>query len=287
MSVGRTLAAEARVSGVGLFTARPATVAILPASPGEGWSLSCGAGRVAVTVASLASKPLVPIFERVPPRHTCIDAGNTRLATIEHLVSALAGLGVTDARIACDGPEVPILDGSSEPFVRAILDAGIVERGEVDERVIAEPIRVADADGGGVIDVHPREKPGCSFTYRLSYPPGAPIPAQSASWDGKPETYAKEVSPARTYCLEQEAVQMRALGLFRHLTPRDMLVIGSNGPIENVLRFPDEPARHKLLDLIGDLALATGGTPIRADIVASRSGHALAQEAARRIAAMA
>ena len=283
MTIARTLAREARVSGIGLFTAKPATLTIAPAPPGSGLAAMLGAERVPLTVAHLAPKPLIPIFERVPPRHTCIASGAASLATVEHILSALVGLGITDATIACDGPEVPILDGSASPFVRAIIDAGTVDHGPIEELVVTEPITVDDGSGG-VIEVKPRAARGCSFTYHLQYPPGAPIPSQSASWGGPSDAYITDIAPARTYSLEQEAVQMRALGLFTHLTPRDMLVIGAGGPIDNTLRFPDEPARHKLLDLIGDIALASGGRPIRADIVATRSGHALAHEAARRVA---
>jgi UDP-3-O-acyl-N-acetylglucosamine deacetylase len=133
--------------------------------------------------------------------------------------------------------------------------------------------------------ISPRRAPGCSYTYELDYGPPTPgvfaLGQQRATWDGSATQYASEVAPARTYCLEQEAMVMRSMGLFAHLTPREMLVLGTSGPIDNALRFDDEPARHKLLDLIGDLALI--GAPLQADVVATRSGHALAHEAARAV----
>jgi UDP-3-O-acyl N-acetylglucosamine deacetylase len=291
MTVGRTLAQSVRVRGIGLFTAHAATVTITPAAPGDGIAFMLGTDLVPASCANLATRPLVPIFHKVPARHTCLASpggSGPSVATIEHVMSALVGLGITDATVSCDGPEIPIIDGSAAPFVDAIRSAGINERGGAEELVPRTLIRIDDqgiGDGvGGWIEIRPRSAPGCSYQYVLEYPAPSPIAAQTAMWDGTPEGYERGVAPARTYCLEQEAVAMRSMGLFAHLTPRDMLVIGDSGPIDNTLRFADEPARHKLLDLIGDLALAGAGRPIRADIVACRSGHALAHRAARLIA---
>jgi UDP-3-O-acyl-N-acetylglucosamine deacetylase len=140
--------------------------------------------------------------------------------------------------------------------------------------------------GGARIVAGPRTGAGCLFRYELDYGPAAPIAAQSASWDsGTPdaaEVYEREVAPARTFCTEAEARAFRAAGLFGDRSPRDMLVIGEEGPIDNAYRFENEPARHKLLDLIGDLALV--GRPLHGEVVAMRSGHALNHELAAALA---
>ncbi len=295
--MARTLRKSVSLSGVGLFTGVPATVTLEPAAPGSGIAFMLGGERVAATIANLASKPLIPAFAKFPARHTCIASGSGRtLATVEHVMSALAGLGITDATVSChdgqgqDRPEVPILDGSADAFVREIGRVGVEgSGGEVGvgrAHRLSGPIRIERDDASIVIT--PRApgggRAGPTYRYNLAYP--APIGMQAACWEGDPASYATEVAPARTFSLEHEARMMQSMGLFGHLTTRDMLVIGAAGPIDNELRFPDEPARHKLLDLIGDLALAGPSLwGLQADIVATRSGHALAHEAARALVA--
>ncbi len=283
MSVSRTLAGLVSLSGTGLFTGISGTLTLEPAAPGDGIGLLLNGGRVRATIENLATRTLIPAFSQFPARHTCIGAGDSMLATVEHLLSALSGLGITDATLSCTGPETPIFDGSSAPFVEAIRAVGTVDRPNPEGASIAlaEPIRVQNGDASIVIT--PRQARGISYTYNLAYP--APIGEQSARWNGEPDAYASEIAPARTFSLEQEARLMQSLGLFKHLTPREMLVIGPSGPIDNALRFPDEPARHKLLDLIGDLSLTGPAlSGLNADIVATRSGHALAHDAARSLA---
>lgn len=295
MSASRTLCTPVVFRGIGLFTGAPASLEIGPAPAGSGIVIVLDGERVPASIANLSTRPLIPAFAQFPPRHTCITSSRgVTLATIEHAMSALAGLGITDTTLTCTGgdgstsaPEVPILDGSAAPFVEQILASGIVESGLSAEGAIVldETIRVERDDASIVITPRHASEPrmGPSYTYNLAYP--APIGLQEARWDGDPEVYVKEIAPARTFSLEHEARLMQSMGLFRHLTPRDMLVIGAEGPIDNALRFDNEPARHKLLDLIGDLALAGPGiSRLRADIVATRSGHALAHEAARALA---
>lgn len=270
-----TLAAPAVVRGRGLFSGRPSTATILPAPPGTGLAFRTAPDTlIPATTAHLAPPP-----RGMPARNTILAAPPATILTVEHILSALVGLGITDAIIEIQGPEVPIGDGSAAPFTNAISAAGTAAHATT-----VEPIRptreIVIEAGAGRIVARPRQAPGASYTYELDYGPGAPIPAQRATWAG--EGYATQVAPARTFCLLAEAEQMRALGLFTDLSPKDMLVIGAAGPIENAYRFPDEPARHKLLDLIGDLALA--GRPIQADITATRAGHALNHDMARALA---
>lgn len=279
MTAGRrTVARPATVRGAGLFSGAPSECSFQPAEPGAGIAFRRtdlpGAPRIPASARHVVSEPAtlgIPL--PTPVRCTILAADRAFVLTVEHAMSALAGLGVTDAIVDVRGPELPAFDGSAQPFVEAILAAGLKDRTDPppDPVILDREIAVGDAQRG-TVTATPRREPGCCFRYQLDYGPGAPIPPQAAEW-APGDDYASEVAPARTFALAEEAAAMRAMGLFKHVTARDMLVIGPAGPVENAYRFPDEPARHKLLDLIGDLALV--GRPIQADIVATRSGHHL------------
>lgn len=281
----QTLARPVDVAGTGLFSRRPVRCRLRPAPAGTGIRFVRvdlpGQPAIDATSAHLApASDLLHLPDEVARRCTalCATAG---VATVEHLLAALAALGISDVLIELDAPEPPIGDGSAQLFVDAILRAG---RDPLHEPIT--PLRPADAlqvrDGpGAAISVEPADR--IEYVYELDFGPASPIPPQRAVWDGSPEQFIDELAPARTFCLEPEARAMRAMGLFTDLSPRDMLVFGSAGPIENALRFPDEPARHKLLDLIGDLALVA--RPVCARVVAHRSGHALNHALARALAA--
>ncbi len=249
--------------------------------------------EIPATIDYLSDKPVHPAFENLPPRCTTIAAPgeeDASVATIEHVMSALTGLGVTDAIIEIDGPEMPIFDGSAMPYVIQLNAIGLKELdATIDPIIIREPIRVESDDAW--IEASPADEDtisdsktplACSYTYDLDYGPNPAIQPQSATWTTG-EDYAHTVAPARTFSLEHEARAMQAAGLFKHLSTRDLLVLGPLGPIDNELRFENEPARHKLLDLIGDLALA--GSPLIGHFSAHKAGHALNHEMARRLIA--
>lgn len=289
-----SLVAPAAVEGVGLFTERPVRCTIRPAPAGAGIAFRRtdlpGSPRVPASIASLCSRPVHPAFAQIPPRHTAVVAADDVGAvvyTTEHVLGVLAGLGLTDATIELDGPELPIGDGSGAPFADALVRAGLTRhQGTPDSVVVEQRISLQSPDGRASIVAEPL-KPGESpvYRYELDYGEGAPLRPQIAEWRGDPDEFLREIAPARTFSLAAEAAQMQALGLFRSFTPADLLVIDDSGrPIDNAWRFPDEAARHKLLDLIGDLALV--GRPIRARITASRAGHALNHAMARALASL-
>lgn len=290
-----TIGGSARLSGVGLFTGRPAKLALHPGEAGSGIVFRRadlpGSVVIPAHVSALSELPGVPAGFQA--RNTTLSAASVHpgahpgvfVTTTEHVLSALAGLSMTDVVIEIEGPEVPILDGSARPFVAALREGGLREmQGGATERELPREITVSA--GSALITATPRREPGCRLEYRLDYGAGAPIAAQSAAielgGDAGGLRYEEDVAPARTFCLLAEAKALRAMGLFTHVTPREMVVVGDDGrPVENEWRMEDEPARHKLLDLIGDLALA-GSFP-RATIVATRSGHALNQAMAREL----
>lgn len=278
------------MEGTGLFSGRPARVVFRPAASGSGIRFSRedvpGVRDVPATVERVSGLPQHTMIPApISGRNTSLAASADApagIATIEHAMSALAGLGVTDAVVEVDGPELPIGDGSAWLFVEALERAGRVEQAEEIEPVVLRAMIEVRDKAGGSIRAMPRDEPGASYAYHLDYGSGAVIPRQSALWDTRNGGYATDVAPARTFSLEAEARAMRALGLFGSFTPRDLVVVGGDGrPIENAWRFADEAARHKVLDLVGDVALL--GRPVRADIVATRSGHALTHELVRMI----
>jgi UDP-3-O-acyl N-acetylglucosamine deacetylase len=274
------------VRGVGLFSGAAAQCTFRPGEPGSGVAFRradmAGSPTIPASVRNVVGEPAklgIPLPS--PARCTILASGGAFVLTVEHVMSALAGLGVTDALVELRGPEVPACDGSARPFALAIVAAGLPEAaGRRPAPLILDREIVVGDDRSGTVTATPRREPGFRMCYELDYGPGAPIPRQRAEWSPG-DNYARDVAPARTFSLLAEAEAMKAAGLFRHLTVRDMLVIGPAGPVENEYRFPDEPARHKLLDLIGDLALI--GRPIQADIVGRRSGHHLNHAMARAI----
>ena len=267
----RTVASAATVSGSGLFTGAPGSVQIMPAEAGRGIVFVTG-GR---EIAALAANVWTP--EHLPARNSCLRTADSRASvlTVEHVLSALAGMAITDAAIEVQGPEVPIADGSALPFVDAIRDAGVRRIDGTMQPLIVRH-RISLRAPGAEIIAEPREDRGCVYRYELEYGLVPALARQVAEIELRgsesADRYAAEIAPARTFCLESEARAMRSAGLFAHLSPREMLVIGDHGPIDNTLRFENEPARHKLLDLIGDLALI--GRPIQGAIVARKTGHA-------------
>jgi UDP-3-O-acyl N-acetylglucosamine deacetylase len=276
----RTVTRDLTLSGRGLFTGAVCAATLRPDDRGIRF--------VRVDVPGAEEIPAGPgALGRGIGRNTCLGEGPTGVGTIEHLMSALAALCITDVRVECRGPELPIGDGSAAPWTRLLDGHARALDAPLEPIRLTGPVRVADPrDHAARIEAFPGDSP--SFEYRLDYGVASSIPPQGAIWSGSWEEYAERIAPARTFCTVREARAMRDAGLFAHLTPRDMLVLddspeGGGRPVDNVLRFPDEPARHKLLDLIGDLWLL--GRPVLARVVAERSGHALAHELCRRIAA--
>ncbi|MFG0246993.1 MAG: UDP-3-O-acyl-N-acetylglucosamine deacetylase [Phycisphaerales bacterium JB052] len=277
-----TLTQPVTLEGTGLFSAIHTRMTIAP-SDHTGIVFDLMGTRIPACIDALSLRPVHPVFAQLKPRCTSVGTDTHTIATIEHLMSALTGLGITDATITIESDEpdteIPILDGSAKPFVDAIVDTGLQQLDEhIEPLIVQEPITVVDADAS--ITIEPSESP--EYTYHIDYP-NTPIGSARVTWSGDRDEYISHIAPARTFSLQHEAQQMQAAGLFTHLTTSDMLVIGPEGPIENAFRLPEECARHKLLDLIGDLALI--GRPLLGRVTATRSGHALAHEAARALVA--
>ncbi|MFI4882592.1 MAG: UDP-3-O-acyl-N-acetylglucosamine deacetylase, partial [Phycisphaerales bacterium JB064] len=210
-----TLAASATLQGKGLFTGEPATITFKPGLDGYSIVRADKKRAIPVRLVSLHKDPIHPAFKDQKPRSTNLSSTHIVAATVEHALSALAGLGVTDCTIELEGPEVPILDGSAKPFVDAILAAGLATLpGGIAPFTLTDPIVVQDEEAGASITAQPRSAPGWSITYELEYGDNAPIPTQRATWDGSPDAYARHIAPARTFCTQAEANALQAAGLF-------------------------------------------------------------------------
>lgn len=274
----RTLAGETAVGGVGFVTGARVRVRLCPAAEGTG---------VVFRRTDRANSPLIPAHASLVTdtrRRTTLGPPDCGVTLVEHLLAALAGLRVDNCEIRIDGPEPPGLDGSSAGFVAAIERAGVVEQGgRRPVWAVTEPVVVSA--GGATASLHPATDGGLRVSYLLDYGAFGPIPRQAFTLDARPAEFAREVAACRTFVTEAEAEAFRAGGFARHLTTADLLVYGANGPIDNRPRFADEPARHKVLDAVGDLALC--GFDLAGHVVGYRSGHALNVELARTLVALA
>src|SRR4051812_2933018 len=268
----RTLAGTAEVHGVGMVTGKKVRLRFRPATPDSGVAFLRtdlpGAAPIPAGVESVTGTA----------RRTTLGQSPNQVTLVEHVLAALAGMRVDNCRVEIDGPEPPGLDGSSEGYADTLVATGTVPQAARRPRLrLTEPVTVAR--DGAVLSIYPREGEDLLVSYLLDYGPRSPIAPQSLTQLINPDRFRQELARCRTYVLEHEALELQKQGVGRHLKPSEVLVFGPKGLIDNRLRFPDEPARHKILDLVGDLALC--GFDLVGHVVAYRSGHPLNVELAR------
>jgi UDP-3-O-[3-hydroxymyristoyl] N-acetylglucosamine deacetylase len=199
---------------------------------------------------------------------TSLQKKGVLISTTEHLLSAFIGIGLDNAIVELDNLELPILDGSAQPFVEMLLEAGLKQQRK--KRSYLRILREIEVrDGNKSIAVYPAS--GYTVAYKIQFAP--PIGEQAFEIDLSRDLYRKEVSPARTFGFLREEKAMRNMGLIRGASEANVIVLTDDGVKNGPLRFPDEFVRHKILDLIGDLALL--GKQIIGRIVADRAGHAM------------
>ncbi len=267
MRCQHTLARPASVSGKGLLLGEDATATLLPAPANHGIVFE----RTDVTPPVQIPALIGNVARRA--RRTTLCLNNTSIETVEHCMSALAGLCIDNALIKLEGPELPCGDGSAAIFVDSILEAGLVQQ-DAPRRMfrISEPILVEEGDA--MIAALPSTLDELHVVYDLDYGSNSHrIRRQVHAYATSNGNYRSELARARTYSLKEEAKALWDRGMCRHLTPRDVLVIGDEGPIDNALRYDDEPARHKIVDLLGDLYLV--GCEVHGRLLAYKSGHEL------------
>ena len=270
----RTVKDKVRIVGTGLHSGRPVRMTLNPAPAGHGVTFR----RTDVTGADA----VVPaMWDRVRPTPLCTrienDAGTT-VSTIEHLMAALAGLGIGNVAVDLDGPEVPILDGSALPFVRAILAVGVRSlKAPLCAYEIMSAVEVREGEA------YARLEPatGLEIAFDIEFAEGA-IGRQSLALDMANGTFVRELANCRTFCRLSDVDAMRAQGLALGGTLDNAVVVdGDTVLTPGGLRLPDEAVRHKMLDAMGDLALA--GRPILGRYVGHRAGHALTNRLLREV----
>ena len=190
------------------------------------------------------------------------------ISTTEHLLSAFIGMGIDNVIVEIDNLELPILDGSALPYVDAFHRVGIREQRRRRETLrVLSPVEVREGDK--FIGVYPGA--GYRICYTINFP--APIGRQETCVDLAAETYGSEIAGARTFGYQADERKLRDMGLIRGASAENAIILSPSGPQNGPLRFPDEYVRHKVLDLIGDLALA--GRRLEGHVVAERAGHAM------------
>lgn len=266
MQYQTTLRDAIAFEGPGLHTGQPASVRVLPAPAGHGLRF-----RVNGAVEFPARAEYV--VETV--RATVVGTGGHTVSTVEHLLSALLGCGVDNALIEVQGPEIPVADGSSKVFADAVDAVGLATLHEARVRWIpAEPRVFHDGDKLLVV------APAPSFRVRMTVDYAAPIGTQYVEAEITPEIYRQEIAPNRTFGFLHEVESLVKRGLAKGGTLENAVVFGPDGPLAP-LRSPNEPARHKILDLVGDFALL-GAYP-QCEVIAIKSGHKLHCTAVREL----
>lgn len=270
----RTILRTAEVTGVGFLSGTKVRLRFLPAPPSSG---------VVFVRSDLPGRPRLPAHVNQvtgTQRRTTLGRGDLQVSLVEHVLAALAGLRIDNCLVELDGGEPPGLDGSAMGFVRALVAAGLQQQpARRGVWYVEKPVTVCS--DGATLTLHPPREGSAELimSYFLDYGRLSPIIRQVHSQPITPGSFIHSLAGCRTFLLEQEAKTLRSQGIGTEVTAADLLVFGPRGPIDNQLRFGNEPARHKILDMVGDLSLV--GVDLCGHLVACRSGHPLNIELSR------
>jgi len=269
-----TLIRDVTCKGVGLHSGEITTVTLMPALANSG---------IRFVRSDLPDRPEIPAQVNLVQQtmlSTELVTPNGSVRTVEHLLAALWGVGITDLCIEVDGGELPLLDGSAIEWVKAIASVGTQSIGdERDRSVLQEPIWIREGD----IFVAAIPSTELRFSYGIDFDLKA-IGNQWHSWSGSIEPFSSAIAPARTFGLAHQIEQLQTAGLIKGGSLDNALVCGPDGWLNPPLRFANEPVRHKLLDLIGDLSLVAD-LPI-AHYLAYKASHRLHTQLAQKLVAL-
>ena len=259
----RTISKEVEFIGTGLHTGKRTRLVLRPAPPETG---------ICFRRMDLPGKPEIPgrveFFQPLPIMCSCLSHSNgARILLVEHLMACLNAFGIDNMIVELDNEEPPFEDGSAQFFVSMILDAGIAKQNAPDRIVeIRKPLILKEGD----VELTAFPSDSLRVTFFASYPHPL-VGVQSFSVEVTPENFMEEIAPARTFCFERDVENMMNQDLLQGATENSALVFLSSGLLKGSLQFPEEPARHKIMDLIGDLYLL--GAALHAHVTAVKSGH--------------
>lgn len=260
MRLQRTIKKEASFCGIGLHTGRHATVRLKPASRDTGivFYRTDKRALIRANISSVIDSSFA----------TTLGYEGAKIKTVEHLLAAIAGLGIDNLLIEVDGPEIPILDGSSTELTWIILDAGVAKQGrKMPHLRITKPIIYEDPHSS--IMAIPFDGTRISFAINFDH---HIVGRQELTIDLNEESFVKEIAPARTFGFLRDVEALRANGLAKGGSLENAVVVGDEGILNSSgLRFRDEFVRHKILDTVGDLSLL--GFPIKGHLLLEKAGH--------------
>jgi UDP-3-O-[3-hydroxymyristoyl] N-acetylglucosamine deacetylase len=258
----KTVNTDVSITGIGLHSGIYTTVELHPVPAGRGITF-VRSDLQGLRIPALQASTTALDYA------TTVGKDDVQIGTVEHLLAALMASGITDVDIYIDGPEVPIIDGSALPFMHLIDAAGVRDLGaEIAVLRLREPVEVVDGDKS--IRIVPANR--LSIKYRIDFNHPL-IGRESMQFDFGHDNFLRRIAPARTFGFMRDVEKMRAAGLARGGSVENAVVLDDRGVVNGPLRFKDEFVRHKILDLIGDLALI--GRPIVGEITAVKAGHAL------------
>ena len=261
----RTVRGVGELAGTGLHSGVETTLRVKPAPAGSG--VVFVRTDLPGAPAMRADADHLGIRQR---RTALVGPGDAEVHTVEHFLSCCYALAVDNLRVEIDGPECPGMDGSGREFADLLDELGAVEQDALrDEIVLAAPLTVPAGDHAAIVALPGGD--GLTVSYTLQYD-NPVLGQQHVTLRVEPDTFREQIAPARTFCLAAEAEALRAAGLGKGATYQNTLVVGDEGVIENTPHWPDEFARHKLLDLLGDLFEV--GADVRGHVHAYRTGHA-------------
>ncbi len=269
----RTLIESIHCTGIGLHSGEEVHLSLRPAAAGTGVVF------VRTDLARPVEIPAKSKFVVDTALATTLGKGNVRIGTVEHLLATLFALGIDNCRVEIDGPEIPVLDGSATQLVDLVRAGGVrVQTAPRRTLVVRRPITVREGDKQATL--LPASRFSIDYTIDFRHPLAS---EQSLALDIDAATFCREIAPARTFCFKRDIERMQAVGLARGGSLDNAVVVDDFHVLNpGGLRFTDEFVRHKILDVIGDLALL--GMPVVGRLIAVKSGHALNQALVRAIA---